>query len=342
MSVTVVIPCYNAEEHLRDALRSVRAQARPAHEVIVVDDGSTDGSAALARTEGARIVRTAGRVGPGAARNVGLEAVQTPLVAFLDADDFWLPDHLERVAPLVERSPEVAVAWSRVEKFGNLVVGAPSVTILAPAVDCPVEAPFDALPLLIERNIVSQSSVVARREALLGAGGYDPSFRFSEDYDLWARVSAAGWRFAYTPRVTCRYRVHPAQATAASSADAVVAGTSWRVRTRLERQLTSTRRAALLPPVEERLRLLYAGELRRAWRAADPAWLRTLLDASPQVPGGTEVANGWRARATWMPLWVALHRTLRIARGVFRPTGSVVRSRRARVIPTSDGAEPPA
>lgn len=341
MSVTAVIPCYNAEAHLRDTLRAVRAQIRAPEEILVIDDGSSDGSVGIARAEGARVIETGRNRGPGAARNIGLQAARTPLVAFVDSDDVWAPDHLAHVVPMVERHAHVAVGWSRIEKVGTREVGGPSRTLTLPVVPCEAEVPFDALPLLIGRNVVAQSAVVARREALLAAGGYDSELRFSEDYDLWLRLASAGWCFAYTPRVTCRYRVHAAQVTAVASADAAVADTSWQVRGRLLGYLPPARRAALVPPVEARLQASYEAELRQAWRAADPAWLGALLLAQDAVPGGRAIAQAWRSRRALMPLWVPVHRTLRLGRAALR--------RFAAALPVTGGradgaaaAEPPA
>ncbi len=89
-SVSVVIPAFNATEFLEEALKSVGAQIVPAYEAIVVDDGSTDGTARLAAALGARVIRE-GRRGPAAARNTGARAARGTWIAFLDADDVWEP-----------------------------------------------------------------------------------------------------------------------------------------------------------------------------------------------------------------------------------------------------------
>lgn len=322
MSVTVVIPCLDGEAYLGETLRAVQGQWRQPAEVIVVDDGSRDGSVAVAEAAGARVLRTAGRQGPGVARNVGVEAARTPFVAFVDADDTWTPDHLERLVGLLERHPAAALAWSRIETFGTRRPGRAPVRQLAALVPCPPEVPFDALPLLVGRNIVAQSTAVARRDAILAAGGYDPTLRFSEDYDLWTRLAAAGHPFVYLPQVTCRYRVHATQLTAIDAADAAVAETSWRVRQRLHQLLSPERRATLVPPLEERLRALYEAELRQAWRAADREWIAVLLAGSERVPGGAAIAEGWRARGVLLPFWVPVHRTLRLVRVTLRRLGA--------------------
>ncbi|HYW51031.1 MAG TPA: glycosyltransferase family 2 protein, partial [Gemmatimonadaceae bacterium] len=113
----VVIPAKNAAKFLASTLESVRQQTCPASEIVVVDDGSNDATAEVARAAGVTVMSHATSSGPAASRNRGVAATTAPLVAFLDADDEWMPDHAERL--LHALAAEGAVfAGSGAQKFG--------------------------------------------------------------------------------------------------------------------------------------------------------------------------------------------------------------------------------
>lgn len=97
LPISVVIPAYQREDLVRRAVESALSQVPPPFEVVVVDDGSTDATAAVAAAAGARVVRLTVNTGEGGARNAGIEAAQQPWIALLDSDDEWLPGHLARV-----------------------------------------------------------------------------------------------------------------------------------------------------------------------------------------------------------------------------------------------------
>ena len=94
--ISVVIPCYNGARFLEQALASVREQTRPVDEVIVVDDGSTDDSADIARRAGVTCLSLEENMGPGASRNRGIALCRGEIVAFLDCDDYWMPEHIRQ------------------------------------------------------------------------------------------------------------------------------------------------------------------------------------------------------------------------------------------------------
>lgn len=182
LPVAVVIPCHDAAAWLEETIASVRAQAVPVAEVVVVDDGSTDGSAELAERLGVRCVRQA-QAGPGAARNHGVRATAAPWVAFLDADDRFLPSKLQRQLAVLEASGAPACctdAWllRDGERGGRKNAGR----------DVPERLDFARL---LEGNPVICSTVVACREALERAGGFDEDRELiaTEDYDLWLRMA---------------------------------------------------------------------------------------------------------------------------------------------------------
>ena len=113
--VSVVIPTYNRATELPSAIESVLGQTYPSVEVIIVDDGSTDGTEALIQTRFPRVryLRQSNR-GPAAARNAGIKAASGPYIAFLDSDDRWMPQKLERQIGLLRERPEVGLVFSTV------------------------------------------------------------------------------------------------------------------------------------------------------------------------------------------------------------------------------------
>ena len=222
-TISVVIPSYNAARFLPEAIASVRAQTRPVAELIVIDDGSSDGSLELARGLGATCLSTGVNSGPSAARNLGWRVARGELVAFLDADDFWDPTHLESVAALREAHPQAVLAFALTRTVG----GAADETPRVPAT-LPPGLPGDAFWPLLERNFVAQSAVIVRRAALAATGGYDEAMRHSEDYDLWLSLSRRA-PFVCTGAVTVNYRRHDAQVT---QEPAAMARGWWRARRR--------------------------------------------------------------------------------------------------------------
>jgi glycosyltransferase involved in cell wall biosynthesis len=315
MSVSVVIPAFNAAPFLPQTLRAVAAQTRAPHEVIVVDDGSADDTVGVARAHGVRVLETGGNRGPSTARNLGIEAATAPLVAFVDADDLWEPTHLATVAGALERSPDAVLAFSRIRKFADREGGGAEdgpLVWLSPAVGEDGVA-FDALPLLLEDNPVPQSTVVARRAALLDAGGYDPALRYSEDYELWCRLAARA-PFVPSHLVSCRYRVHASQATA--SGPTAIARSSWIVRHRVLEALDRDGRVEAWRAMRDRLRRVYAAELRMAWRMADVACFDALLSVRDLAPDGQRTAQAWRVGRLALPVWVEVKSAARrVSRG---------------------------
>ena len=179
--ISVIIPAYNAAETIEAALGSVEAQTVRPHEVIVVDDGSSDGTAELvaARHPEAKLVRQANQ-GCGMARNTGVRVSSGNWLAFLDADDLWLPEKLERQVQETG-DPEVAVIACR----ATTDPGPPTARLLG----------FD--DLWPHNHLVVSSSLV-RRSALEAASGFW-SERACEDYHLWLRLTATGWKVVNCP-----------------------------------------------------------------------------------------------------------------------------------------------
>lgn len=199
--VSVIIPAFNPGPLLGEALMSVRTQTMPAWEAIVVDDGSTEDLSWVDSLDPrVRRIRQDNR-GLSAARNRGLDAAQTDLVALLDADDLWHPAKLERQLPLFAEADVALVAadFVEVDAAGRLHGDGYAKEDLS-------------WPSLVRGNGIGVSTVVMRRDVALGLGGFDESLRQAEDWDLWLRI-ARGHQMAKVPHVLAAYRQHGGQMT---------------------------------------------------------------------------------------------------------------------------------
>jgi len=216
---SVIIPAMNAEPFIEQAVTSAFAQIPAPSEVIVVNDGSVDDTARVAARGGARVLYSGGPIGPGSARNLGVSASETPLIAFLDADDAWTAGHVSSCLALLQ-DEAIAVAFSATQMFGRVN------SLITP--DVPVGVPFDARKALLARNVVPQSGVLLRAAAFRQAGGYNSLFPVAEDYELWMRLAASA-SFGYTALPTSLRRIHEQQLTLKRRNEMIVL--SWRVRT---------------------------------------------------------------------------------------------------------------
>jgi glycosyltransferase involved in cell wall biosynthesis len=202
---SVVIPAYNAEKLIEEALDSVLKQTFKDYEIIVVDDGSTDntsGSAeAFLKNKGVnfKVIRQENKK-IGAARNRGIRAAEGLYVAFLDADDVWYPKKLERVFDAFSKMKDVCLVCHDEDVLGeNKKIGK---NIYGPYKENMYEY------LLFERNCLSTSATVVRREKLFEAGLFSEDLRFNgvEDYELWLRLSKI-CRFYFLHEVLGGYKL---------------------------------------------------------------------------------------------------------------------------------------
>jgi glycosyltransferase involved in cell wall biosynthesis len=194
--VSVVVPVYCGERFLGAALDSVDSQTYRRVELIVVDDGSDDASAEIADAHaGARVLRETHR-GVSAARNAGLAVAQGEFVAFLDADDEWMPSKLERQMELMRTRPEVAIVHTHV------------MTFFAPGTPVPPWLPADWRTIAQARYC--PSNWLVRRDAFTQVGPFDEAFTTAEEYDWLARARNAGLESAMLPDTLVRWRLHGA------------------------------------------------------------------------------------------------------------------------------------
>lgn len=194
-TISVVIPAYNASGFIKSALDSVQSQTHPAREVIIVDDGSKDETSQVVKTwalahSGIRLkLLKQNNRGVGAARNTGIREASSEFVAFLDADDLWVPKKLEIMARRFgkDTSLDLLCHDERLEAVGRKprrLKHGPHTTYR---------------DMLFKGNPLSPSATVVRLQKLLEMGGFseDLQFNSAEDYDLWLRLSKSGCQIEY-------------------------------------------------------------------------------------------------------------------------------------------------
>jgi glycosyltransferase involved in cell wall biosynthesis len=177
ITISVVIPAYNAGSLIGETLDSVLAQSRPAHEIIVVDDGSTDDTAEVVRRYGdaVRYLRQE-KQGLSSARNAGIHAATGDWIALLDSDDVFLPERLRRAADAIEANPRLVVVYSAFDFLYD--DGTRSFFPAFPA--------RELWPALRYRSPILPSTTTLQRSALLEVGGFRNVV--IEDWDLWFRL----------------------------------------------------------------------------------------------------------------------------------------------------------
>ena len=201
-SVSVVIPTRNGGALLLETLTSVFAQSHPAHEVLVVDDGSTDDTGRLlAPFEAAGRLRVLAQAGAGtaAARNTGVRHATGDFLALLDHDDVWPADKLEWQVDQLSSHPDAVLVYGYMESFG-LEQSHRWPDTIGPAGD--VRRAFRR-----KNWIRSPGQTLIRTDAVRAAGGFDAAVAGADDWDLYLRLADQG-SFAYAHRLALRYRVH--------------------------------------------------------------------------------------------------------------------------------------
>ncbi len=220
--VSAIVIFFNAERFLRDAVESVFAQTYDDWELLLVDDGSTDESAAIARSY---VEQQPGRVhylqherrvnrGRSASRNLGIRYARGQYIAFLDADDVWLPDKLRQQVAILESHPSVAMVYGRTERWYSWT-GLPEDALrdYTP----PLGVPTDAIvppPLLLRLFLRRQAptpctcSVMVRREAIARIGGFDDAFPGMYDDQVFYAKLCLGEPVYVSNSCLDRYRRH--------------------------------------------------------------------------------------------------------------------------------------
>ncbi|MGL5541341.1 MAG: glycosyltransferase family 2 protein [Erysipelotrichaceae bacterium] len=179
VKISVVIPVYNGAKYLSEAIRSVKQQNYPVHELLVVDDGSSDASAAIAKALGASVIRTA-HLGAASARNVGIRHATGDYLAFLDADDLWSYDKLSRQVPYLSQMP---IVYSLMRNFK--------------------EGKFDGPLLGYHVNTLLIEKAVFER-----IGYFDESITIGEFKEWYQRSVQIGYKYAMLNEALAFRRLH--------------------------------------------------------------------------------------------------------------------------------------
>jgi teichuronic acid biosynthesis glycosyltransferase TuaG len=199
-SIAVVMPAYNAAQWIDETLESVLAQTRPADELIVVDDGSTDDTAARARAHGVTVLAQANG-GPPAAYNAGFDTARSEYAAMCPADDLWHANKLEWQAQALAENPSIDVLFGKARFFGLHEGDHPHPERAG------VQEPGAFLRAMYARDLVPAPTAVVRLALHRELGRFDESLP-SEDYEFWLRALRAGATFVYDDRTLVRLRQH--------------------------------------------------------------------------------------------------------------------------------------
>ncbi|HRK79301.1 MAG: glycosyl transferase [Hydrogenophilales bacterium 17-64-11] len=320
--ISIVMPCYNAAAHLPASIGSVLAQTCGDWELIAVDDGSTDATLDWLRSQTDPRIRVHAQSNRGvsAARNAGLARARGRYVAFLDADDTWAADYLDRMLAALQGSPGAVLAYCGWQNLG-LPDGRG-----APFVPPDYENADKAETLFAGCRWPIHAALV-KREAVLAAGGFDPALKNAEDYALWLRVATTA-PIVRVPEVLAFYHFHGGEQASGDHARAA-----------LQHYQAQLKYLAAHPALgsalgESRIRELTAGELlkrgyARYWQRDLPAARRIFRTVMKQ---GYGTLRDWKYMLPAL-LPLPLHRALlrRMARG-----------QQARPLPARTGqADPP-
>lgn len=192
--VSVIVPVFNGEPYLDLALQSIFQQEYHPFEVILVDDGSEDGTAEIARSyEGIRYIYQTNQ-GQGPAMNAGIKAARGEFIAFLDADDLWTPNKLSVQMDYLAEHPDVGYVIARMQNF------------LEPGIELPRRITKDLL--LTETVGLCVGTLVARKDVFEHVGNFDASYGHAKDVDWFVRAKEAGMRMAILPQILLHRRLH--------------------------------------------------------------------------------------------------------------------------------------
>ncbi len=276
-AVSVVLPVYNGARHLAAALASVGRQSVPPAELVAIDDGSTDDSAAIvagfAASFPVRLFHQA-NAGQSAARNRGVREAAGELIAFLDQDDAWDEEHLALLAPRLAADPRLGWVYSDFDEMDD----AGRVVTRGFLAHHDVRHPKRSVEDCVSHDLmVIPSASLLRRAALTAVGGFDESLSGYEDDDLFVRLFLAGWRHAYVEEPTVRFRVHDRSSS-----------TSQRF---LDSRLRYAAKLAAALPDDPRMRRYYVRD------AIAPRFFETCLDDYVRACS----ARDWEAAARVRP-----------------------------------------
>ena len=220
MLISVIIPVYNGERYLPEAVASIRAQNYAPLEIIVVNDGSTDGTATLVQSLGADIrYFYQPNAGPSAARNRGLAMAKGDLITFLDADDLWVRDKIERQVAYLSAHPEIDIVQGLSQLFRVVIQDKAIMRELMDRVWSP-----------------KLDSALFRRKVFDRVGLFDTQMRRAEDCDWFYRAREIGVRIAVLQEVAIYWRCHAHSLSSDKAASSTAGATALRASLQRRRQ----------------------------------------------------------------------------------------------------------
>ena len=221
MKISAVIPAYNSAAFIAEAITSILKQSTPVYEIIVVDDGSSDDTFAVVHgLRGPIRYHKQENCGPAAARNQGIKMAEGEWIAFLDADDQWTSDKIERQLATLTRYPELHLLAGDMSEIDlcNAVL-TPSVLakhgLLSGYIDAQGRPIVNALSKLLHKNFIPTGTVLVKRDTLLAVGLFNEAIHFGEDLELWAKI-AAYYPICCMPDLLMLRRLHHHNATHAT------------------------------------------------------------------------------------------------------------------------------
>jgi glycosyltransferase involved in cell wall biosynthesis len=273
-TVSVVIPVYNNEAFIAAAVKSVLSQTRPPMEIIVVDDGSTDGTAAVLESfrDSIRYVYQQNRGEP-SARNRGIRESTSKYIAFLDGDDLWHSDKLELQMTYLQEHPNCSLVYSDMSTFDeNGVIDASVKNRLR--MSLPGGRIF---PALFMTALFGSGSVVLRRECFNKVGYFDEDLLVGSDYEMWLRI-ARHFELGAVDQPLLRYRHHAAMSTRGLGLK-MCKGVPWEVAvlTKILRLYPEATDELGRSAIRRRMSKPYAGLAYAQFRQGDYKSARTLL-----------------------------------------------------------------
>jgi glycosyltransferase involved in cell wall biosynthesis len=201
--VSVIVPAYGVTAYIAEALDSVLAQTYTDYEIVVINDGCPDTVAlerALRPYQDRIVYVKKENGGLASARNAGIRVARAPLIALLDGDDAWVPEYLAVQTEYLRTHPEIDVVYCDGVICGDTPLAGRRVMEFSPSHG---EVNFESL---VTCRCSVNVSVLARKAAIVGVGGFDERLRRAEDFDLWVRAVHAGARISYHCRQLYRYR----------------------------------------------------------------------------------------------------------------------------------------
>ncbi len=295
-SISVIIPAYNAEKFIAEAIESALNQSRPALEILVVDDASADGTVAKARacSPAVRVVANPENKGVGARRNQGVQMARGEFIAFLDADDKWAPNHLANLGALLDRHESAGLAFCQVRIFHE------STGIWPCSVSAYLE-PKNAFFDMLRNLLCLPSSCMIRRRVHAAIGGFDEFAHWhagrriqAEDTDYLIRAAKVA-EFVASAEPSVWYRWHANQASVLRGHQMVL---SFAYRMKILNELRNGSVAATdLTHAQHCVLRCWEEHIDEAWATRNMSFLRTMVRYGLGVPllRRATLAYAWKA-----------------------------------------------